>query len=35
LITAAGVENWPSQSKDNVARMLVAQIVATLGGTKT
>ena len=35
LITAAGVENWPSQSKDNVARMLVEQIVATLGGAKT
>jgi phosphopantothenoylcysteine decarboxylase / phosphopantothenate---cysteine ligase len=35
LITAAGVEDWPSQSKDNVARMLVKRIVATFEGAKT
>jgi phosphopantothenoylcysteine decarboxylase/phosphopantothenate--cysteine ligase len=34
LITAAGVEAWPSQSKDNVARMLVERIVATFEGAK-
>jgi phosphopantothenoylcysteine decarboxylase / phosphopantothenate---cysteine ligase len=31
LVTAAGVEDWPTQSKDEVARMLVARIAATLG----
>jgi phosphopantothenoylcysteine decarboxylase/phosphopantothenate--cysteine ligase len=30
LVTAAGVESWPSQSKDEVARALVARIAATL-----
>jgi len=34
LITVAGVEDWPPQSKDNVARMLVERIVATLEGAK-
>lgn len=34
LITAAGVEAWPSQSKDNVARMLVERIIATFEGAK-
>jgi phosphopantothenoylcysteine decarboxylase/phosphopantothenate--cysteine ligase len=30
LVTAAGVESWPDQSKDEVARALVARIAATL-----
>ena len=30
LITAGGVESWPPQSKDDVARMLVERIVAAL-----
>jgi phosphopantothenoylcysteine decarboxylase/phosphopantothenate--cysteine ligase len=30
LITAAGVESWPTQSKDGVARHLVARIASTL-----
>ena len=32
LITAAGVESWPSQSKDDVAKNLVARIAAALSG---
>jgi phosphopantothenoylcysteine decarboxylase/phosphopantothenate--cysteine ligase len=32
LITAGGVESWPSQSKDGVARQLVARIAAALNG---
>jgi phosphopantothenoylcysteine decarboxylase/phosphopantothenate--cysteine ligase len=32
LITPAGVESWPSQSKDGVARQLVARIAAALSG---
>jgi phosphopantothenoylcysteine decarboxylase/phosphopantothenate--cysteine ligase len=32
LITAEGVESWPSQSKDGVARALVARIAAALKG---
>jgi phosphopantothenoylcysteine decarboxylase / phosphopantothenate---cysteine ligase len=32
LITAAGVESWPSQSKDGVARQLVARIADALNG---
>ena len=28
--TARGVEEWPTQSKDEVARTLIARIVATL-----
>jgi phosphopantothenoylcysteine decarboxylase / phosphopantothenate---cysteine ligase len=31
LVTAAGVESWPDQSKDEVARALVARIAAALG----
>ena len=31
LITEKGVESWPSQAKDQVARMLVARIAAALG----
>ena len=29
LVTAGGVEEWPTQSKDEVARTLVARIVET------
>jgi phosphopantothenoylcysteine decarboxylase/phosphopantothenate--cysteine ligase len=32
LITPDGVESWPSQSKDGVARQLVARIAAALSG---
>jgi phosphopantothenoylcysteine decarboxylase/phosphopantothenate--cysteine ligase len=32
VITARGVESWPPQSKDDVARALVDRIAATLAG---
>jgi phosphopantothenoylcysteine decarboxylase / phosphopantothenate---cysteine ligase len=32
LITMSGVESWPTQSKDDVARALVARVAAALGG---
>jgi phosphopantothenoylcysteine decarboxylase / phosphopantothenate---cysteine ligase len=32
LITASGVESWPSQSKDGVAKNLVVRIAAELNG---
>ena len=32
IVTARGVESWPPQSKDNVARALVDRIAATLAG---
>jgi len=32
LISEAGVEDWPPQSKDNVARALIERIAATLKG---
>jgi phosphopantothenoylcysteine decarboxylase/phosphopantothenate--cysteine ligase len=32
LVTADGVETWPSQSKDQVARTLVARIADALTG---
>ena len=32
-ITADAVESWPPQSKDEVARALVARIAAALTGT--
>jgi len=32
LISEAGVESWPSQSKDGVARQLVARVAAELTG---
>jgi phosphopantothenoylcysteine decarboxylase/phosphopantothenate--cysteine ligase len=35
LITASGVESWPSQSKDGVARQLAARIAAALNGKST
>jgi phosphopantothenoylcysteine decarboxylase/phosphopantothenate--cysteine ligase len=31
LVTANGVESWPTQSKDEVARMLIARIAAKIG----
>ncbi|HYA05861.1 MAG TPA: bifunctional phosphopantothenoylcysteine decarboxylase/phosphopantothenate--cysteine ligase CoaBC [Xanthobacteraceae bacterium] len=34
LITAANVESWPPQSKDEVARMLVERIAAALAGAQ-
>jgi phosphopantothenoylcysteine decarboxylase / phosphopantothenate---cysteine ligase len=34
LITKAGVEDWPPQSKDDVARMLIDRIAMTLEGHK-
>ncbi|MGE0061759.1 MAG: bifunctional phosphopantothenoylcysteine decarboxylase/phosphopantothenate--cysteine ligase CoaBC [Xanthobacteraceae bacterium] len=34
LVSAQGVENWPPQSKDEVARMLVARIADTIVGKK-
>jgi phosphopantothenoylcysteine decarboxylase/phosphopantothenate--cysteine ligase len=30
LVTADGVESWPPQSKDDVARALVGRMAATL-----
>ena len=33
LVTASGVEEWPTQSKDEVARMLIARIAAAIGTT--
>jgi phosphopantothenoylcysteine decarboxylase / phosphopantothenate---cysteine ligase len=35
LITAAGVESWPPQSKDDVARALIARVAATFDGEKS
>jgi phosphopantothenoylcysteine decarboxylase / phosphopantothenate---cysteine ligase len=32
LVTTSGVESWPPQAKDNVARRLVERIAATLDG---
>jgi phosphopantothenoylcysteine decarboxylase / phosphopantothenate---cysteine ligase len=34
LVTTDGVEDWPPQSKDGVARALVARIAATLKGAQ-
>ena len=33
LVTAGGVESWPSQSKDEVARTLVARVAQVLNGS--
>ena len=33
LVTASGVESWPTQTKDEVAQALVARIVSALSGT--
>jgi phosphopantothenoylcysteine decarboxylase/phosphopantothenate--cysteine ligase len=32
LVTAEGVESWPAQSKDDVARALIARVASALGG---
>ena len=34
LVTASGVDSWPTQAKDEVARMLVERIAATLHGAE-
>jgi phosphopantothenoylcysteine decarboxylase / phosphopantothenate---cysteine ligase len=34
LVTAEGVESWPPQSKEEVARALIARIADTLAGAK-
>ena len=34
LITAAGVESWPPQSKEDVARLLIERIAEALAGDK-
>jgi len=34
LVTAQGVESWPPQSKEEVARALVARVAETLAGAK-
>jgi phosphopantothenoylcysteine decarboxylase/phosphopantothenate--cysteine ligase len=35
VVTASGVESWPPQSKDDVARALVARIAAALQGASS
>jgi phosphopantothenoylcysteine decarboxylase/phosphopantothenate--cysteine ligase len=35
LITPAGVESWPSQSKDDVARLLIKRVAAEFDGEAT
>ena len=32
LVTASGVESWPAQGKDEVARMLIARVASALSG---
>ncbi|MDQ2082116.1 bifunctional phosphopantothenoylcysteine decarboxylase/phosphopantothenate--cysteine ligase CoaBC [Xanthobacteraceae bacterium Astr-EGSB] len=32
VVTAAGVETWPTQSKDDVARMLMGRLATAIGG---
>jgi phosphopantothenoylcysteine decarboxylase / phosphopantothenate---cysteine ligase len=32
LVTASGVESWPTQGKDEVARMLIARVASALAG---
>jgi phosphopantothenoylcysteine decarboxylase/phosphopantothenate--cysteine ligase len=34
LVTADSIESWPPQSKDEVARALIARIAAALEETK-
>ena len=34
LVTPAGVESWPPQSKEDVARMLIERIASALGGER-
>jgi hypothetical protein len=33
-VTAQGVESWPPQSKEDVARALIARIAEALAGAK-
>ena len=33
LVTAGGIESWPSQSKDDVARTLIARVAKALNGS--
>jgi phosphopantothenoylcysteine decarboxylase/phosphopantothenate--cysteine ligase len=35
IVTADGVESWPPQPKDDVARALIARIAAALQGAST
>ena len=35
LVTAKGIESWPTQSKEEVAAALIARIAATLDGANT
>ena len=35
LVTAAGVESWPPQSKDDVAKSLIERIAGCIGGGRT
>ena len=34
LVTASGVESWPPQGKDEVARMLIARVASALAGER-
>ena len=34
LVTPGGVESWPSQSKEDVARLLIERIASALGGER-
>jgi len=34
LVTASGVESWPPQAKDQVARTLIERVAAALDGAK-
>ena len=34
LVTADGVESWPSQTKDDVARHLIGRVATALNGSK-
>jgi len=34
LVTGSGVESWPPQAKDQVARRLIERIAAALGEAK-
>ena len=35
LVSAKGVEHWPTQSKDDVAAMLIGRIAGALSGKAT
>jgi phosphopantothenoylcysteine decarboxylase/phosphopantothenate--cysteine ligase len=34
LVTGRGVESWPPQSKEDVARALIARVAAELGAER-